>query len=434
MRQAAYVHRFPVFLVVVLMPFAVAEADDFGTRLHLSDAATTAWYEPPQVDDSETFLGSNYDFGTAGGSCLSRHWVRAEYLLWWTKGNTLPPLVTTSPDGTARTDAGVVGLSTTQSLFESVIDDEDRSGGRLNFGMWLDDCQLTALEGTLYSVGDDTGTGDFFTQTNPLAAAGTGLPILTRPFFNVQTNAEDAELVSFPNVVDGQIQIASSSELHSASATFRRTYAESCSGRVGFLAGYRFFRVREGLLIGEQLTVTEAGGLIAQGTEFEVYDAFEAKNDFHGGEFGIVAEYWQDQWTIEFLAKLALGNLHRETSVDGWTVTRTPPPGVIESTATGGLLALSSNIGTRDSDTLAALPEFGMNLQLRLTNRMSLQAGYSTLLLTDVYRTGQLIDRTVNPTYLPGAGPTAGSPRPGVTEQETDFWAHGLNLALIWEG
>src|SRR6266496_5985866 len=36
-----------------------------------------------------------------------RAWVRAEYLLWAVKGQPLPPLLTTSPPGTPRENAGV---------------------------------------------------------------------------------------------------------------------------------------------------------------------------------------------------------------------------------------------------------------------------------------------------------------------------------------
>jgi hypothetical protein len=206
------------------------------------------------------------------------------------------------------------------------------------------------------------------------------------------------------------------------------------SGTVAWLAGYRFFRLREGLLIGEQLTVTEAGGLIAQGTEFEIFDSFRAENDFHGAEIGVVGEWWNDMWTVELLAKVAVGNLHRETAIEGLTVTRTPPPTPVTSTASGGLLALSPNSGTRISDTFTALPEVGVNLQLQLSPSVSLTVGYSLLVLPDVFRTGDMIDRTVNPTFIPGNGPPSGPERPAVVENESDFWAQGLNIGLLWQG
>lgn len=50
--------------------------------------------------------GGFLDFGSAP---LERNWVSAEYLLWWSKGNEIPPLVSSSPAGTPRADAGVIG-------------------------------------------------------------------------------------------------------------------------------------------------------------------------------------------------------------------------------------------------------------------------------------------------------------------------------------
>src|SRR5262249_11215773 len=38
-----------------------------------------------------------------------RFWAEADYLLWWMRGASLPPLVTASPPGTGRRQAGVLG-------------------------------------------------------------------------------------------------------------------------------------------------------------------------------------------------------------------------------------------------------------------------------------------------------------------------------------
>src|SRR5262249_13779926 len=80
--------------------------------------------------------------GPAGGT-----WAEAEYLLWWMRGASLPPLVTTSPPGTPQSQAGVLGAPGTRVLFGgSDVNDEARSGGRFRLGTWLDDCQRFGLE------------------------------------------------------------------------------------------------------------------------------------------------------------------------------------------------------------------------------------------------------------------------------------------------
>src|SRR5437588_12407155 len=63
-------------------------------------------------------LPSN-DVGAPG-----RLWFTADYLHGWMQPAHLPPLVTTSPQGTARTSAGVLGLPTTSLLFDCHVNDD----------------------------------------------------------------------------------------------------------------------------------------------------------------------------------------------------------------------------------------------------------------------------------------------------------------------
>ena len=57
---------------------------------------------------------------------------RAEYLAWWTKSASLPALATTSPSGTPRSEAGVLGEPGTSVLFGgSDGDQRGRSGAAL---------------------------------------------------------------------------------------------------------------------------------------------------------------------------------------------------------------------------------------------------------------------------------------------------------------
>ena len=66
-------------------------------------------------------------------------WVALDYLFWWTRGMSLPPLVTTSPAGTPLPDAGVLGEPATTVLFgDEQVSDELRSGFRFETGIWLD--------------------------------------------------------------------------------------------------------------------------------------------------------------------------------------------------------------------------------------------------------------------------------------------------------
>ena len=80
-------------------------------------------------------------------------------------------------------------------------------------------------------------------------------PILARPFFNFDplVNAQDSQLVAFPGLVEGQIQIATSSDVNSAGLLLRRSWLRGGQGQVAVLGGYRYFRFRESLAIDENL-------------------------------------------------------------------------------------------------------------------------------------------------------------------------------------
>ena len=62
-------------------------------------------------------LGEGWGAGADG-----QFWVSAEYALGWFSGDRLPPLVTTSPPGTARLSAGTLGNPTTTVLLGNTVD------------------------------------------------------------------------------------------------------------------------------------------------------------------------------------------------------------------------------------------------------------------------------------------------------------------------
>ncbi|WP_315854196.1 BBP7 family outer membrane beta-barrel protein [Gemmata palustris] len=110
--------------------------------------------------------------------------------------------------------------------------------------------------------------------------------------------------------------------------------------------------------------------------------------------------------------------------------TRNDVPGLASVTRPGGLLAQTSNIGTYRSSSFTLIPELDLHLGCRLTDRISVSAGYSFLLLTDVARAGDQIDLVVNPNLLPGAPAGTGPARPAFVMRQTNTWVQGINLGL----
>src|SRR5262249_42748786 len=123
-----------------------------------------------------------------------RFWASAEYLLWWTKADRVPPLITSG----ATNSAGIVGRNGTVILLgDSGLDNAARSGARFDVGFWLNDCHTVGFEAGYFFLED---------RSKDFAFAGTGAPgsaVLARPFFNVITGAPDSEIDSFPGVASG---------------------------------------------------------------------------------------------------------------------------------------------------------------------------------------------------------------------------------------
>jgi hypothetical protein len=435
--------------VCVCFALVLAARAEAQVTLSVGDELGAEWTnwvqdEPITVDDSDVVWES---VGGSGCACAaSGFWGRAEYLWWWAKGNRLPPLVT----GVARgapvpplATAGTRGFPSTVDLFGGIIDDGDRPGMRFTLGTWFDDRQDTGLEVVYFSLLDDSDSGDFLASTTnfPAAVAApnfvNGTPILALPFVNAGTGANDSVVISYPaggdpgglpDGVTGAVNIASSSYIHSVSTVLRRHLRSGPRGRIDLIGGYRFFRLREGLLI-EQSTKNTAIPGVPVDAVISTYDRFLTRNTFHGGDLGFVITLEQDAWNVEMLAKVALGNMERKVTIDGAEqfagFAPAPVPGF------GGIFAQPTNMGTRRDNDFAALPEFGLNVAYAVTDRISVLGGYSLVMLPDVVRTGDQIDTTLNATQFPLGVPAVPPARPTrLVGNLDDFWVQGVNVGV----
>lgn len=347
--------------------------------------------------------------------------VRSEYLGWWSNGNHLPPLVTTSLDNAPRTEAGVLGTNGARVLFgDRAIDTGLRSGGRVTMTRWFDNADDTAFEFVGFYVGHDMQSGNF-------SASSTGLPILARPFVNSTGLVEDSELVAYPGVIAGTVQVQSYSEIYSAAGLLRHNIGLGPRGRIDLLGGYRYFRMRENLSIRENLVSTNPGGVIPLGTTTDLLDQFRVGNDFHGAETGLSTELFWSRVSVELIAKVALGGVFRHADVSGRTITTIP--GNAPTVTPGGLLALPTNIGSRSQSGFGVLPELGLNTRTALWTGTSLIFGYNLIVLNDVLRTGNQIDRVVNTSQI-GGGALQGPANPAFAFDHSTFVLQGINVGL----
>lgn len=346
----------------------------------------------------------------------SRGWFGADFLLWAPSGDRLPPLVTASPQGTPRDQAGILGAPGTTILFGGErVNDEWRPGIRVRAGRWLNDDRTCGVETSFFYL-DPAGTDAVF-----------GPPgIVARPFFN--TNGfPDSELVNYPGILNGAVRATADSTVWGGDLTALHKVEWNDRCFLAVASGYRFLRLSDTAGINENLTTTDPVGPFDPGTSLLVQDRFRTRNTFHGGFLGLRSEYESGRFILRTNASVALGCVHQTIDIAGVTVVA--PPRLSAATFPGGLLALQSNNGRFQRDDFGVLPTVGVNLAYRLTRRIQLCGGYDFLYLNRVTRPGDVIDLTVNPALIPPA--TGGAPaRPTVLDGHSDYWLHGLALGI----
>src|SRR5262245_45436460 len=240
-------------------------------------AASLAHAQSPQPPRPADYWQDPGEFADCAGDCFCPPalTVRLEYLMWWSRGRNVPPLATTSPNGTPRDDAGVLGIPGTSILYgNEPIGEDFRSGGRLSLSHMVADCLWA--EGRLWGLEDSSES--FF-------AASNGDPILAVPFFNAVLGQEDAVLIAFPGVTtNGSIAVRSHNDLFGADAWIRETWSVDCGARIDLLYGYQFTRLDDSLAMRSVTTSIDPGGTLPVGTVLDVRDAFATQNEFHGGQ------------------------------------------------------------------------------------------------------------------------------------------------------
>src|SRR5689334_7365026 len=120
-----------------------------------------AWpYDAPLVIPTE-------EYGPPG-----EFWARMEYVLWQVKPSAPPPLATAGP----AQSGGVLGQPGVRVLFGGSDPDFDPfSGGRITWGLWLDECYRLGFEGDCFFLGRQSVRFD---------AASAGETVLAVPFIN----------------------------------------------------------------------------------------------------------------------------------------------------------------------------------------------------------------------------------------------------------
>jgi hypothetical protein len=364
----------------------------------------------------------------------TRIYASGEWLLWWTRGFQLPPLVTTASPLDPERTRGALGFGTTSLLFgNNTTSAGPTSGGRFTLGYNLDPCGLCAIEGTFFFLGSKHDNATF---TNP---------VLARPFFNLNEGHQDRELTASPGTnpgdfvsATGAIHVNTTSSFLGAEANVRTLCWCDCNWYVTGLAGFRYLNLNESLTITEKILVQKdvpavpPNVPIFAGDQITVFDSFATRNNFYGGQVGLSGQWQTGRWSVMGSAKIAVGATVQTVDIDGGQLIVSKNGN--RQSFVGGLYALNSNIGSHTQTRMSYVPEVGIKLGYDLTNNIRIFAGYDFLYWSSVLRPGYQIDQGLDVNRVPNSGgpfPPINQVRPTVPFQTSAFWAQGINAGIL---
>ncbi len=345
--------------------------------------------------------------------------VGLEYLLWYTRGQQLPPLVTTG--SLADPFPAALGQANTKVLFGgNGGDSSQHNGGRLTLAYGVDDDNTCSITGSFFGL-NQSGVSQAFGS-----GGGANTPVIGRPFFNVVSGREDADPVAIPNVASGRIQIDTPSTLFGGELDFRYQLWKEEASRLALLAGGRYLSLDEGLNIHE--LSQDLPGLGVQGNTYLLSENYVTHNRFYGGELGAEYDIWLGPVMAEFGGKAAFGPV-QETARNGAFTSITEPNGIVTTSTDRALYISPNNAGRFTQTRFAVVPEGNFKLGYDLNQYVRFTVGYTFIYLSDAARPADQLNRNVNvqPIGTPGVF-TPAAPFPGV--RTSDYWVQGLDLGL----
>ncbi|HVK19014.1 MAG TPA: BBP7 family outer membrane beta-barrel protein [Fimbriiglobus sp.] len=356
---------------------------------------------------------------------LGRCWEALEYLVWWPKGQPLPPLVTT---GRGLTPPVVGGPNTVLLVGGMPIDTPDVSGARFTFGYAVNTAETAGLAFTYLFLG---------TRTSSASVARSGSSrgqFVARPIINATTGQPDVIPVAVPGAFGGLVEANTTTRVTGWEITGVANLFAGPQLRLNALAGYRYFMVNEGLRIGQTNLFPPVPGQVLPVLTSSA-DQFDAHNRFHGGQLGLTADLTRGPVFVEVTGKVALGESIMVVRVSGQSVAvplglPLQPPQFFD----GGVLGQPSNSGRTVRSEFAVLSEAVVKVGYRFRDRSRFYVGYNFLYLSEAVRPGDQVDTTVDPSQVPLLGRASAddamAARPSPVLNRSDFWAQGLIFGL----
>ena len=386
-------------------------------------------------------------------------WVSGEYMMSFVSAQPIRfPLVTTS----APSDRGLLGRPSTLILSgQNDLSYNMLSGYRVTAGFFGDADRRIGFEASGFMTESKSNVSEF-------VSSPSGIPTLVRPFLDTANPlAANGLVIANPNLGSGQITVSTHTQSFGIEANgvwnlFRSDPGCSKGCTIDFLAGYRFFQLKEDLGI-ESITnlnlpstvtqnfvvgpfgVPVAGGTVtvpgtipfgglqvASPSSITVRDNILCYNNFNGAQVGLRGEAHFGMWVLNASGKFAAGDMHQRIEITGSSAFNNPNTGQFGSSY-GGLYATSTNIATYNRDEFAVMPEFNSSVGLYITRGLSAYMGYNFLYVNKVARPGSQINPIVDTSTVPFSSNFGATNRPAAVRlpiQQDDFWLMGISFGF----
>ena len=392
---------------------------------------------PPGADYAPPGMGYPAGGYMAGGGCPPgalddvgqirgpKAWIGAEYVVYWTKNLSVPPLATGGPAGGFAL-LGAAG--TTTVLGDDEFDFREQHGFRILGGFWLTDS--ISVEGSVFYLPSKD-------QSFAPVTATINQPTLARPFYDANLRTQNVRLLSRPNTFSGSISSDATIGLWGAEIGGVLRAIERGPWTIDGMLGFKHLSLEESLTINDSATALALGVANFNGVGYRtgattvVQDYFSTANRIYAVMLGSRLNLHMDAFTLSLTSKVSLGVNSQSVSADGSTHLIGPFPAATK--VGGGLLAVGPNVGKSTRSEFAYVPELNLNLTAQLTPHLTLSFGYNFLYIGSAVRPGDQLASPVNPVYVPTStsfGGRFGPVTPTADFNTSSFWAHGLNLGL----
>jgi hypothetical protein len=316
------------------------------------------------------------------------------------------------------------------------------SGGRLTLGYWLVEpnpwvtggIRTCGVEGNVFAVG---------AQSADFRDAGS---TILRPFESANSGLADNVVVAFPGLATGSLEVsAKRRDFYGAEVNIWKNVdydypGTNCSFDV--LAGGRYLSMSQSVEIHRKTIFQNDLARFPDyrflaGNTLDDTDFFQTHNRFLGGQVGVAGRFHCLGFTLEGLAKLALGATQQRYLIQGQQIRTLPDGTTIYSP--GGLLALPSNSGRFTRTRFAEVPELTVNARWRVTDNLGVHVGFTTLRWNEVSYPGDQVTTARDISEIPNF--PGGDTAPRVSRDQlraplrsSSLWLSGITFGaeLAW--